>query len=190
MRLLVTVVLVFLIGCVSCIREEVGEHIPAESAHIGIVDKIFTRVGASDNISVGESTFMVEMNDGTILDRDSLRGKVSVLVFFHTSCSDCQRELPVVQQLYEVYAGNPRVRIACISREEPEKEILAYWKSNALTLPYSAQSDRKVYSLFSEEGVPLVYVSDTACNVRYLFTDNPIASFEDLYQAVSSLSGD
>ena len=96
----------------------------------------------------------------------------------------------MVQQLYEVYAGNPRVRIACISREEPEKEILAYWKSNALTLPYSAQSDRKVYSLFSEEGVPLVYVSDTACNVRYLFTDNPIASFEDLYQAVSSLSGD
>ena len=36
---------------------------PAESAHIGLVDKIFTRVGASDNISVGESTFMVEMNE-------------------------------------------------------------------------------------------------------------------------------
>lgn len=36
---------------------------PAESARIGIVDKIFTRVGASDNISVGESTFMVEMNE-------------------------------------------------------------------------------------------------------------------------------
>ena len=40
-----------------------GSFVPAESARIGLVDKIFTRVGASDNISVGESTFMVEMNE-------------------------------------------------------------------------------------------------------------------------------
>ncbi len=42
---------------------QIGSFVPAEQAHIGIVDKIFTRVGASDNISVGESTFMVEMNE-------------------------------------------------------------------------------------------------------------------------------
>ncbi len=42
---------------------QIGAFVPAESAHIGWVDKIFTRVGASDNISVGESTFMVEMSE-------------------------------------------------------------------------------------------------------------------------------
>ena len=42
---------------------QMGSFVPAESAHIGLVDKIFTRVGASDNISVGESTFMVEMSE-------------------------------------------------------------------------------------------------------------------------------
>ncbi|MBQ9254147.1 MAG: DNA mismatch repair protein MutS [Bacteroidales bacterium] len=42
---------------------QIGSYIPAKSAEIGIVDKIFTRVGASDNISSGESTFMVEMNE-------------------------------------------------------------------------------------------------------------------------------
>lgn len=42
---------------------QIGSFVPADSAHIGIVDKIFTRVGASDNISVGESTFMVEMTE-------------------------------------------------------------------------------------------------------------------------------
>ena len=42
---------------------QIGSYVPAESARIGWVDKIFTRVGASDNISAGESTFMVEMNE-------------------------------------------------------------------------------------------------------------------------------
>ena len=42
---------------------QVGSYIPADRAEIGIVDKLFTRVGASDNISLGESTFMVEMNE-------------------------------------------------------------------------------------------------------------------------------
>lgn len=42
---------------------QMGCYIPADSAQIGVVDKIFTRVGASDNISLGESTFMVEMNE-------------------------------------------------------------------------------------------------------------------------------
>ena len=56
---------------------QVGCFVPAESAHIGLVDKIFTRVGASDNISVGESTFMVEMNEAAdILNNLSPRSLV------------------------------------------------------------------------------------------------------------------
>lgn len=56
---------------------QIGSFVPAESAHIGLVDKIFTRVGASDNISVGESTFMVEMNEASdILNNVSSRSLV------------------------------------------------------------------------------------------------------------------
>jgi DNA mismatch repair protein MutS len=56
---------------------QMGSYVPAQNARIGIVDKIFTRVGASDNISMGESTFMVEMNEtASILNNISERSLV------------------------------------------------------------------------------------------------------------------
>ena len=56
---------------------QIGSFVPAKSARIGLVDKIFTRVGASDNISMGESTFMVEMNEtASILNNISDRSLV------------------------------------------------------------------------------------------------------------------
>lgn len=161
---------IILLGCCfACIRDNVGEDV----RYVLPGDKL--------------PDFSVQMNDGTVLDRNSLSGKVSVLVFFHTACPDCQRELPVVQELYEYYLGDDRVEIACISREEPADEVAAYWQRHGLTLPYSAQPDRRVYSLFSEAGIPLIYVSDTACRVQSLFTDDPIAVYTDLYEAVSAL---
>jgi len=56
---------------------QVGSFVAADAAHIGVVDKIFTRVGASDNISLGESTFMVEMNEAaSILNNLSERSLI------------------------------------------------------------------------------------------------------------------
>jgi len=56
---------------------QIGSFVPAKEARLGIVDKIFTRVGASDNISMGESTFMVEMNEAaSILNNISERSLV------------------------------------------------------------------------------------------------------------------
>ena len=56
---------------------QIGSHVPCDSAEIGLVDKIFTRVGASDNITEGESTFMVEMNEtSSILNNLSKRSLI------------------------------------------------------------------------------------------------------------------
>ncbi|NAW51646.1 DNA mismatch repair protein MutS [Elizabethkingia argentiflava] len=48
---------------IICLLAQIGSYVPAKHAEIGLLDKIFTRVGASDNLSAGESTFMVEMNE-------------------------------------------------------------------------------------------------------------------------------
>jgi DNA mismatch repair protein MutS len=59
------------------ILAQIGSYVPAEGAKIGVIDKLFTRVGASDNISTGESTFMVEMNEtASILNNLSQRSLV------------------------------------------------------------------------------------------------------------------
>ncbi len=60
-----------------CLMGQMGSYVPAAAAKIGIVDKVFTRVGASDNISSGESTFMVEMNEtSSILNNLSNRSLI------------------------------------------------------------------------------------------------------------------
>ena len=61
----------------NVLMAQIGSFVAADAAHIGVVDKIFTRVGASDNISLGESTFMVEMNEAaSILNNLSERSLI------------------------------------------------------------------------------------------------------------------
>jgi DNA mismatch repair protein MutS len=58
---------------------QIGCFVPAEKAHIGLVDKIFTRVGASDNLAAGESTFLVEMNEAANILNNATRNSLILL---------------------------------------------------------------------------------------------------------------
>lgn len=102
--------------------------------------------------------FTVTMNDGRIVTPESLRGKESIIIFFNTSCSDCRRELPLLQQEYErMKEEGGGVEYICISREEDAASVESYWAANGLTMPYSAQPDRAVYNLFASSGIPRIY---------------------------------
>lgn len=159
-----------LLGCLlfSCIREEV----PA----------------GQDVVKPGDvlPDFSVVLNDGSELSRKSLEGKVAVLVFFHTGCPDCRKELPVIQQLYEEYAVHEGVGIYAISREEGREEVGDYWVENSLTIPYSAQDDRRIYELFSTSGIPRVYVCGQDGRIVSMYSDNPIATYSQLSEDVEN----
>ena len=103
----------------------IGCFVPAEAAHIGIVDKIFTRVGASDNISLGESTFMVEMTEASnILNNLSPRS----LVLFDelgrgTSTYDgISIAWAIVEHIHERAEGHPKMLFATHYHELNEME--------------------------------------------------------------------
>ena len=74
------------------------------------------------DLKVGDSLpdFRVEMNDGRTVTDESLSETVSVVMFFHTSCPDCQQVLPQMQKIYDEYASK-EVQIALVSREESGK---------------------------------------------------------------------
>ena len=126
------------------------------------------------------------MSDGAVVSNVSLMGNVSVIMFFHTGCPDCQQALPVMQLAYDEYAPLG-VGFICISREEGADEVTPYWERFGYTLPYSAQSDRHIYSLFATSIVPRIYISDAEGIIRHVYTDDPVPTYDELSEKLSAM---
>lgn len=151
---------------ISCITEE------EKGASLGVGDRL--------------PEFSVETSDGAVVSNVSLMGNVSVIMFFHTGCPDCQQALPVMQLAYDEYAPLG-VGFICISREEGADEVTPYWERFGYTLPYSAQSDRHIYSLFATSIVPRIYISDAEGVIRHVYTDDPVLTYDDLSEKLSAM---
>lgn len=125
--------------------------------------------------------FDITLNDGTLVSTEDLRGHISIIAFFNTSCGDCRAELPELQKVYDyIRVNNPEVKLICISREETAYSIERYWKENSLTLPYSAQPDRNIYNKFATTGIPRIYIFDPSLTLIAYFTDNPLPTAETI----------
>lgn len=66
-------------NAIIAILAQIGSYVPAKSVHLGIINRIFTRVGSSDNIFKNQSTFMVEMNDTAIILRDATNKSLAII---------------------------------------------------------------------------------------------------------------
>ena len=167
MKKTVLILAALMLAVSACIRDKIPE-----GAELGPGDRL--------------PEFSVLLDDGSVVSTGDLSGKVSVIVFFHTGCPDCQAELPVIQRIHDEFS--PEAAVLCISREEDAADIAEYWAENGLTLPYSAQKDRTVYSLFASEGVPRVYVSSGGLIIHSIYDDSPVATYESLVSDIRAAS--
>ena len=144
------------------------------------------QIGADLKIGDILPDFEVVMNDGSVVTDEILKEKVSVVMFFHTTCPDCQQALPRMQQIYDEYASKG-VLFALISREQDAAEIDSYFKENRLNMPFSGQNDRKVYEKFAKTRIPRIYINEKGGTIRYIFTDDPVPSYDELKSSLESV---
>ena len=120
--------------------------------------------------------------------RASVYGVIAIafanLIFFSIYCQDCHAALDEVQKLYDLHAGS--VTVVPISRGESYHEVSSFWSENNLTMPFSAQDDRSVYSLFASGIVPRIYISDSSGHVVENFGDSYIPDYEELFSILFS----
>ena len=148
---------------------------------IGLILSSCIKEKQGEELVVGDRLpdFEVVMNDGSVIDDDILAEGISVVMFFHTSCPDCQQALPRMQQIYDEYASKGII-FALVSREESSIDIEDYFNRKGLKLPYSAQSDRRVYEKFAQTRIPRIYMCEKGGIIRYIFTDDPVPSYDQL----------
>jgi len=165
----------------------------AAAASTGCISDEPGEADSESGIKAGDPLpeFSISTSDGTPVPSNSLDGKVSVLVFFRTTCPDCRAEFPVIEQLYGKYRYSDKVVILGISVGEPAADIAAYWNEHMLLFPYSPQSDKLLaQETFGISSVPHIYISDIYRTVRYVHGDDPLASFEELDSEISALLGE
>lgn len=130
--------------------------------------------------------FSLTLNNGGQVATDSLKGRPSLIAFFNTRCSDCRKELPVLQEIYEQW--HPYIYIICVSRSESRESIEAFWSEHSLSLPFSAQEDRSIYSLFAQRGIPKLYISDSSGTICQMFSEK--VSRRKLLKAIKAVTSD
>lgn len=129
--------------------------------------------------------FEVTLNTGEKINTKSLSGRVSVIVFFNSHCSDCRELLPSVQRLYDAYSDE--VTFLLISRGQSLDEVLEYWKEKKYTMPFVPSDDRKIYNLFATSRIPRIYISNMGTRVVKIYRDNPVPKYNQLRNVISSL---
>ena len=124
-------------------------------------------------------------NDCSTSDTPQLFGTPSFTAFFHTDCRYSQKEIPVLQEVYESYGD--RIKFVGIGTGDTAETLEKYWAEHGLTFPYSQQDNRDVLHLFAPGTVPHVFISDRSGTIRYVHIDYPLATYDDMAKELDEL---
>ena len=150
----VLIMVFFLVGCTIDEHENTPD--PDESNLIKVGDHL-------PSFSVDVIT-----EDGTsVFSTERLTGQ-TVIVFFHTTCSDCQRELPKLNVYYLAHRDELGFQMVAIARDEGQETIESFWQAHQLSMPYSPQNDRRIFSLFATQTIPRAYICSAEGTVLWM----------------------
>lgn len=144
--------------------------------------------GPEWSVGVGDTVprFSVSVSDGRTVSTGDLEGKRSLIAFFNTTCPDCRRELPVLQQAYDCVKTRKDVEFLCIARSEDATPIASYWAEAGLTMPYSPQPDRRIYDKFASTGIPRIYIVDEELHIAASYAPEAIPPAQTLVALLGS----
>ena len=165
-------VVTLLIFLCSCIKDDPN-----------FPDEVINYIEVNDAIPA----FTVSDGQGNSFSSSSFIGKRSLLVLFHTSCKDCQRELPKANAVWEALQDDPNYLVLTIGREEKAESISRFWESAGLGLPYYLDPDRSVFSLFANSTIPRFYIIDQQGVVTWMGIETIALSAEELLEKVKGL---
>ena len=141
----------------------------------------------TNKVNVGEAVpdFSLTDADGGVISSSSLNGRVYLLSFFDTGCPDCQKEFPVLQQIYDKYKAS--VTVLNVPRSQSLDKVSQYWHQAGLSMPVYMPCDKELYYKFATSGIPRTYIVDGQGVVQAVFSDSPLADFDTLDAVLSQL---
>lgn len=131
--------------------------------------------------------FILSGPNKTNISSISLKGKVVLIVFFSTLCGDCQKELPVVEELWKEMEENSNFVLLPISRKQNIDEVTDYWNKNHFSMPYYSDKDGEVYSLFATHTVPRFYLANKEGIVSWTETEKLTINVEEIKAKITAL---
>ena len=142
----------------------------------------YSKIGIGDTLP----EFSVTAVDGTVHSNQSLKGTISVVMFFYTPCRDCQYQLPIVDEVYKAYSKDVRIQWIGIGRSESADQVAAYWSENRFTLPYSPQEDNTIYRLFATNRIPRIYVTSPQGIVVAKYDDHSMLDLHAMHELMET----
>jgi peroxiredoxin len=157
---------------VSCIKE--GDDIP---------DEIINYVEVGDVVPM----FTVADDKGGAFSSSGFAGKRSLLVLFVSSCGDCQKVLPVINnEVWPWVKDNPGYQLITIARDEPAQEVANHWSDNKYTMPAYLDPGRKVFSLFANRTIPRLYIINEEGIIEWMAVEKLEISSSELIDKVKA----
>lgn len=131
--------------------------------------------------------FTVKNAEGEELHTNELKGHVTLLVFFITTCPDCQRELPKIESLWETLKNDPDFALVTISRGETTATVNEFWKKQKFTMPFYLDPDKIAFLQFANSTVPRLYLTNQENKVIWMAIEELQITPEQILEKIREL---